>query len=111
MLTTTSKNQNTMSIDRLEITKETNNDGSKKVTYRKEWKENGLTCTKEVRKVEGGYIIRESKWGKPKNVEDVEGEDYVDETKEYVTTENPLKEKEEKSDDEKMFDFIDKPLF
>ena len=91
-----------------EIRKETGKDGSEKVTYRKEWKENGISYTKEVRKVEGGYIIRESKWGKPENEETAE---YLDECKEYVTTENPFKQKEEKSDDEKMFDFIDKPLF
>ena len=90
----------------ISIRKSQNKDGSERVTYRKEWKEDGITYSKEVRQVEGGYIITENKWGKPSDSEDSE---YLDEFKEYVSTENPFKKKEEKSDEEKMFDFIDNP--
>lgn len=91
----------------ISVRKVENKDGSESITYRKEWKKNGVTHTKEVRQVEGGYIIRESKWGKPEGDEEAE---YMDETKEYVSTENPFKKKEESSDEEKMFNFIDSPL-
>ena len=94
--------------ERINITKETNKDGSESISYRKSWEKNGLSYSKEVRKVEGGYIVTESKYGTPK---DEEGADYIDERKEYVTTENPLDEpKEEKNEEQKMFDFIDTPL-
>lgn len=83
-----------------------NEDGSKSITYRKEWKKNGINYSKEVRQVEGGYIIRESKYGKPSDNSDAE---YIDETREYVSVENPFKSKE-KDNDEKMFSFIDSPL-
>ena len=91
------------------MTKETGKDGSQTITYRKSWEKNGMNHSKEVRKVEGGYIITESAYGKPSDGgEDAE---YIDERKEYVTTENPFDEpKEEKSDEKKMFDFIDTPL-
>ena len=91
----------------INISKEISNDGNKSLTYRKSWEKNGLNHSKEVRKVEGGYIVVESKYGKPKD----QGEDaeYIDERKEYVTTENPFDEAEKKTDDEKMFDFIDVP--
>ena len=89
------------------IRKVKDKNGDESTTYRKEWEKNGIRHSKEVRKVEGGYIIRESKSGKP--ADDPESE-YVDESKEYVSTENPFEKKEEKSD-EKMFSFIDTPLF
>lgn len=83
--------------------------GFESVTYRKEWKKDGINYSKEIRKVEGGYIIRESKYGKPTN--DPEAE-YIDETKEYVSVENPFeKEKEKTKINDKMFSFIDEPLF
>jgi hypothetical protein len=94
--------------DRVNITKETLKDGTESISYSKSWEKNGLNYRKEVRKVEGGYIINESKHGKPKD----EGEDaeWIDENKEYVTTENPFEEKkEEKEDEQKMFSFIDMP--
>ena len=95
-------------MSRTEITKEVAEDGSKSVTYRKEWKENGINHSKQVRKLEGGYIVTESKYGTPKD----EGEDgeYVDERKEYISTTNPLEKKKEEKE-ENMFDFIDKPTF
>jgi hypothetical protein len=96
-------------MSRTEVTKETDKRGNESVTFRKSWDKNGVHHSKEVRKVEGGYIITESKYGTPKDSEDGE---YIDERKEWVTTENPFEEKEEKEDDDKkMFDFIDKPDF
>lgn len=80
--------------------------GNESVTYRKEWEKNGIRNSKEVRKVEGGYIIRESKYGKP--ADDPEAE-YIDESKEYVSTENPFEKKKEDAGDDKMFSFIDTP--
>ena len=93
--------------ERVNMTKETLKDGTESITYSKSWEKNGMDFRKEVRKVEGGYIITESKYGRPKD----EGEDadYIDERREYVTTENPFEPKEEKSEEEKMFDFIDLP--
>lgn len=97
-----------MSENRTEITKEVAKDGTASVSYRKEWKTNGLNHTKQVRKVEGGYIVTESKYGTPKD--GGEEAEYVDEHKEYVSTTNPLEKK--KDDDEgNMFDFIDNPTF
>lgn len=93
--------------ERINMTKEIGKDGTESITYRKSWERNGLNHSKEVRKVEGGYIITESAYGKPKD--GGEDADYIDERKEYVTTENPFEPKEEKSEDEKMFDFIDLP--
>ena len=94
--------------ERVNITKEVGKDGTESLSYRKSWEKNGMSHSKEVRKVEGGYIVTESKYGKPKD----EGEDaeYIDERREYVTTENPFEEKkEEKADEAKMFSFIDMP--
>ena len=91
------------------MTKEIAKDGTESITYSKAWEKNGLNHRKEVRKVEGGYIITESKHGKPKD----EGDDgeWIDERKEYVTTENPFEKKEEeKKDDQNMFAFVDTPL-
>lgn len=86
-----------------EIIKKTiDSDGNKSVLYRKEWEKDGITYSKEVKQVEGGYIVRESKYGKPKNDPDA---DYISETKESVCTENPFKKKEDDSD--KMFSFVD----
>ena len=93
--------------EQIEITKKVSDSGTESITYSKSWEKGGLHFRKEVRKVEGGYIICESKWGKPEGEEDAE---YVDERKEYVTTENPLDKAKEKTDDEKMFDFVDTPL-
>jgi hypothetical protein len=94
--------------EEIRMSKEVAKDGTESLTYSKSWESNGLSHRKEVRKVEGGYIVTESKYGKPKD----QGEDaeYVDERKEYVTTENPFKQREEeKKEDENMFDFIDLP--
>jgi hypothetical protein len=88
------------------MNKEIAKDGTESITYSKSWEKNGMNHRKEVRKVEGGYIITESKHGKPKDVEDAE---WIDERKEYVTTENPFEKKEDKVEDSNMFDFIDSP--
>jgi len=96
-----------MSENRTEITKETAKDGTESISYRKEWKKNGINHSKQVRKVEGGYIVTESKYGTPS---DEEGAEYVDERKEYVSTTNPLDKKKDE-DEGNMFDFIDKPTF
>ena len=103
-LITTNKNQKSMDQ---EIRKSTDKNGNESITYRKSWDKNGIHFSKEIRKVEGGYIIRESKYGKPSD--DPEAE-YIDESKEYASTENPL-EKKKKDDDEKMFSFVDLPMF
>jgi len=92
--------------ERVNIAKETMKDGTESLTYSKSWEKNGLSHRKEVRKVEGGYIVTESKYGKPKDVEDAE---YIDERREFVTTENPFEPKKEESDEKNMFDFIDQP--
>ena len=58
--------------------------------------------------VVGGYIVVESKYGRLSGGgEDAE---YVNERKEYVTTENPFDETMKKGEDEKMFAFVDTPL-
>lgn len=89
------------------IRKSVDKAGNESVTYRKEWEKNGIRHSKEVKKVEGGYIIRESKYGKP--ADDPEAE-YMDESREYVSTENPFEQKK-KDTDEKMFSFTDIPTF
>ena len=95
--------------DRVNITKETNKDGTESTSYSKSWQNNGLEHRKEIKKVEGGYIITESKYGKPKDGGD--DAEYIDERKEYVTTKNPLDESEDKDEDEKLFSFVDTPIF
>lgn len=91
------------------VRKTEDKDGNKAITYRKEWDKDGIRYSKEVRKVEGGYIIRESKYGKPSNDPNAE---YVNENKEYVSATNPFdkkKEEEKENGDDKMFSFIDIP--
>jgi hypothetical protein len=94
-------------MSEISINKRTAKDGTESITYSKSWEKGGLNYRKEVRKVEGGYIIVESKHGKPTGEDDAE---WIDERQESVTTENPLDAAKDKSDDEKMFDFIDSPL-
>lgn len=93
--------------DRTEITKTKGKDGKESISYRKSWEKNGVNHSIEVRKVEGGYIITKSKYGKPSD--DPEA-DYIDMRSEEVSTTNPFDKKED-SDDEKMFGFIDNPTF
>jgi hypothetical protein len=94
--------------ENINISKSTDKNGNESITYRKSWEKNGLSCSKEVRKVEGGYIVTESKYGKPKD--GGEDADYIDERKEFVTTENPFDEAMNKDEDEKLFAFVDTPL-
>jgi len=94
--------------DRVELTKEIKKDGTESVTYRKEWESNGINHSKQVRKLEGGYIVTESKYGKPSD--GGEDADYVDERKEYISTTNPFEKKKEEKEDN-MFDFVDTPTF
>lgn len=97
-------------MSRTVVEKETKKDGSESISYRKSWEKNGLNHSKEVRKVEGGYIIRESKHGKPKDAGD--DAEWIDETKEYVSTTNPFDEKKKEDNaDNKMFGFVDQPSF
>lgn len=93
----------------ISMSESTDKSGNKNVSYEKSWEDNGLRYRKEVRQVEGGYIVVESKYGKPKD----EGEDadYIDERKEYVTDKNPLEKKKEEDDENTMFDFVDIPTF
>jgi len=95
--------------ERTNISKSTDDKGNKELSFSKSWEENGISFRKEVRKLEGGYIVSESKYGRPKD----EGEngEYIDERKEYITTTNPFEKKEDKTNEEKMFSFIDKPTF
>jgi len=93
--------------DRTEVSKVVDKKGNESISYSKSWEKNGLSHRKEVRKVEGGYIVTESKYGKPSDEEEAE---YVDERKEYVTTSNPFETKKEEKEDN-LFDFIDKPTF
>ena len=79
--------------------------GSESISYSKRWEKNGINNSIEVRKVEGGYIIRKSRYGKPVN--DPNGE-YIDESSESVSTTNPFEKKKE-DDNDKMFSFIDLP--
>ena len=88
------------------IRKSTDKNGKESVSYRKEWEKNGIRNSIEVRKVEGGYIIRKSRYGKPAN--DPEAQ-YIDESSESVSTTNPFEKKKEEND--KMFSFIDLPEF
>lgn len=93
--------------EELSMNKSVAKDGTESISYSKRWEKNGLNYHKEIRKVEGGYIITESKYGKPSDGgEDAE---YIDERKEYVTTENPFEDKEKDEKEEKMFDFLDMP--
>jgi len=91
-------------MSRVVIEKEKKKDGTESISYSKSWEKNGISHSKEVKKVEGGYIITESKYGKPADEEDAE---YVEERKEYVSTTNPFEDKKE--DEGNMFDFIDNP--
>jgi len=100
-----------MSKDRVNVTKETDKDGKETISYRKSWEKNGLNHSIEVSKVDGGYIIEESKHGKPKDGGD--DAEWIDERTQRVSTTNPFKdEKEDKLDkDDKMFGFVDTPTF
>jgi len=100
-------------MSRTEITKEVDKKGNESISYSKSWDKNGLHHRKEVRKVEGGYIVVESKYGTPEGEDEDEGgkAQYIDERKEYVSTTNPFEKKKEESDDDNMFDFIDQPSF
>ena len=94
-------------MDRVNVTKEIDKKGNESISYRKSWEKNGLTHSIEVKKVEGGYIITESKYGRPKDVEDAE---YVDERSERVSTTNPFADKKEENlTEDTMFDWVDKP--
>ena len=95
-------------MSRTVVEKETGKDGKESLSYRKSWKKNGINHSKEVKKVEGGYIIRESKYGKPEDEDDAE---YIDESKEYVSTTNPFDKKKEDKGEDKMFGFVDNPSF
>lgn len=59
-------------------------------SYRKEITENGVTKSVSVEKVENGYIVVISKWGRPDGKEDAE---YIDETKKYISKDNPFDDK------------------
>ena len=93
--------------DRTEVTKTKGKDGKESISYRKSWEKNGLNHSIEVRKVEGGYIITKSRYGTP---DDSEEGKYIDERSEEVSTTNPFN-RDENSDDQMMFGFIDNPTF
>jgi hypothetical protein len=66
----------------------------------------GITKRMCVEKVENGFIISKSKYG---NIND----NYVDETKKYISTKNPLEKEEEKEEikspmsREELYSFLD----
>lgn len=98
-----------MKKDRVNVTKEVDKNGKESLSYRKSWEKNGINHSIEVKKVEGGYIIVEEKYGTPKDKIDAE---YISERSERVSTTNPFnEEKEDKLTDEKMFGFVDNPNF
>jgi hypothetical protein len=88
------------------IRKSVDKEGKESVSYSKSWEKNGIRNSIEVRKVDGGYIIRKSRYGKP--ADDPEAQ-YIEENSESVSTTNPFEKKEEKKNDDKMFSFIDLP--
>jgi len=97
---------------RTNVTKEVDSKGNESISYRKSWEKDGISHSKEVKKLEGGYLITESKYGTLKSG-DEKGE-YIDERNEYISTTNPFdkkKDDDEKSDDQKLFGFIDEPTF
>jgi len=94
-----------MNKDRINVTKETDKNGKESISYRKSWEKNGLSHSIEVSKVDGGYIIEESKHGKPKDGGD--DAEWIDERTQRVSVENPFKDKEK--EDDNMFDFVDNP--
>jgi hypothetical protein len=102
-----------MSSSRTNVSKEVDSKGNESISYRKSWEKDGINHSKEVKKLEGGYLITEAKYGTLKGQGEESGE-YIDERKEYISTTNPFnkkEDKEEKSDDEKLFGFIDEPTF
>jgi hypothetical protein len=72
--------------------------------------EDGVTREVSVRKAENGYVTTINKWG---NRKDSEGNDeYFDESKVYISKENPLDKKEaddgiESMSREDMFELLD----
>ena len=63
---------NTMS--RTNITKEVDKEGNESISYRKSWEKDGISHSKEVKKMEGGYLITESKYGTLKTDGSEQGE-------------------------------------
>jgi hypothetical protein len=74
--------------------------GDENASVSKEWDEGGLHYCTRVEKVEGGYIVTESKNGYRED--DSEKKEYVSESTRRVTTENPLSDMEDKG----LFSFI-----
>jgi hypothetical protein len=97
-------------MSRTEVTKKVDKSGNESISYRKSWEADGIHHSKEVKKLEGGYLITESKYGTPKS--EGEGAQYIDERKEYISVTNPFeKKKKEDEEDQKLFGFIDQPNF
>jgi hypothetical protein len=103
---------------RTNVSKEIDKEGKETVTFRKSWDKKGIHHSVEVKKVEGGYIIVEEKYGTPRDEEGKESGEYISEREEKVSLTNPFKEggdeKEEgelTTKDAKMFSWIDKPSF
>ena len=75
-----------MSDTNKSIEMSTRNDG-------KEWsyslEKDGITKRCTVKEVENGYTVKINKYGYSKNKNGEEGE-YMDETKEFISTQNPL---------------------
>lgn len=84
---------------------------SKTMEEDKRWEisetKDGITKRLSVEKAENGFIITKSKYG---NVEDK----YIDETKKYISTKNPLDKKEEEIESpmsrEQIYSFLDNPI-
>lgn len=89
-------------MEELLESKRTAKDGS--VSIVKESTVNGITKSIEVKKVEGGYIIRKTKHGKAKDDEESE---WINEVSESVSLTNPFEKKEEKNN---LFSFVDNTI-
>jgi hypothetical protein len=88
------------------LTKQSNM--SKEKTWSISQEKDGITKSLRVEGVENGFIITKSKHGYN---ESDKGENYIDETKKYISTKNPLEGKEENIKSpmsrEDMYSFLD----
>jgi len=85
---------------------ETEKQMSKDKTWSITQEKDGVTKSLRVESAENGFIITKNKYGHAG-----ENDDYIDETKKYISTKNPLEGKEENikspMSKEEMFSFLD----
>lgn len=74
-----------------------------KVSYSKTYEEGDITKSINVQEVENGFVVRVSEHGyKGKG----DKREWFDETKTYISTVNPLEEKEEKNYKEELMETL-----